>query len=50
MFWVGGIGHLTPPGELGVKERNPLKDGNDKNEKCNAIPRLQRVQMVSGAS
>lgn len=50
MFWVGGAGRLTPPGELGVKERDPLEDCNDENEESNAIPCLLRVQLVSGGS
>jgi hypothetical protein len=50
MFWVGCVGRSTPPGELGVKERNPLKNGNDENEKRNAIPRLDRVQISPGTS
>jgi hypothetical protein len=48
MFWVGEVGRWTPASEPGVKERNPLKDGNDKNEKSDAIPRLNGIELSPG--
>src|SRR6267154_768567 len=47
MFWIGVVG---PPGDLGVKERNPPKDSDKKNKSPDAIPCLHRIQLISGNS